>query len=303
MTAISTRTGFLGKSIVAIAACLLAGLSGCVTDEMTIEDAPEVATEQSALRLYVLDCGSLTLPDVSMFNVSLEEIGLEPGELAEMFVPCYLIDHPEGRLLWDLGLPLTVRSGDYGMEGAELTLESSVVEQLAELELSPGDIDYVAMSHLHFDHCGQANDFSSSHHLIQRAEYESAFADPPTFPIFQRDLYAGLEESETTVLDGEHDLFGDGKVVLKPAPGHTPGHQILFVDLAETGPIVLSGDLYHFPANRSLRRPPLFNVDAEMTLEAMEATEALLERTGATLWIEHDAALAATLDKLPAFYR
>ena len=78
---------------------------------------------------------------------------------------------------------------------------------------------------------------------------------------------------------------------------------MLFVDLAETGPVLLSGDLYHFPANRELRRPPHFNFDAEQTLATMETMEQFLADSGATLWIEHNAELAASLKKLPESYR
>ena len=85
-------------------------------------------------------------------------------------------------------------------------------------------------------------------------------------------------------VEGDHDVFGDGSVVIKPAPGHTPGHQILFVDLAATGPIVLGGDLYHFPETRELRRVPLFNTDEAQTLAAMDALDVFLAESGVELW-------------------
>jgi len=85
-------------------------------------------------------------------------------------------------------------------------------------------------------------------------------------------------------------------------PGHTPGHQVLLITLENTGPVLLSGDLYHTCANRSLRRAPTFNYDAQQTLESMEMIEQLLVATGATLWIEHDKALADTLKKAPQYY-
>ena len=91
-------------------------------------------------------------------------------------------------------------------------------------------------------------------------------------------------------------------MVIKSAPGHTPGHQVLFVDLVETGPIVLSGDLYHFPENRLLKRVPTFNFDDTQTLESMGLVEDFLITTGARLWIEHDIATNVLLDKSPAYY-
>jgi len=269
-------------------------LFGCAPEEK----APAgPATSEARLRLYVFDCGALEVDDVSMFDLTLEEAGT-----TELFVPCYLIDHPKGRLLWDLGLPLSVMTGEFALDEGSATLERSVEDQLTEIELTKGDIDFVALSHLHFDHCGQAPVFADRKQLIQRLEYEAAFAEPQTVPFYDRQWYEALENADRTLLDGEHDVFGDGRVVIKPAPGHTPGHQILFLELEETGPLVLSGDLYHYPANRSLRRPPKFNVDPAQTLVSMDATEAFLKETGATLWIEHDAKLAATLRKSPEFY-
>ena len=156
------------------------------------------------------------------------------------------------------------------------------------------------MSHLHYDHAGNANDFAASIWLVQRPEHEAAFGDPQGF--FDRTLYAALETSETLLIDGDHDVFGDGRVVIRSAPGHTPGHQVLFVDLAETGPLVLSGDLYHFPESRTLKRVPTFNFDEAETLASMDAVEDFLIESGARLWIEHDSAANALLDKAPAYY-
>ena len=97
-------------------------------------------------------------------------------------------------------------------------------------------------------------------------------------------------------------VFGDGRVRILSAPGHTPGHQVLFLDLADTGPLVLSGDLYHFRLSRAERRVPTFNVDREQTLASMERVEAFVEDVGATFWIEHDLALFQELDLAPAYY-
>ena len=108
----------------------------------------------------------------------------------------------------------------------------------------------------------------------------------------------GLEGLERVPLNGDHDVFGDGRVRILSLPGHTPGHQGLFVDLEHEGPVVLSGDLYHFRLSREERIVPTFNVDAEATLRSMDRLEAFLLEAGATLWIEHD--LARYTDGIPA---
>jgi glyoxylase-like metal-dependent hydrolase (beta-lactamase superfamily II) len=281
-------------TVLATSALLAVFVAACGSE--TNVPAPDVPVEieeaAAPLRLYVFDCGTLLVDDVGMFNLSEEEAGTH-----ELFVPCYLVEHPQGRLLWELGLPLGVITGEYTLPGGSMTLERSLEDQLADIGVEKSDIDWV-----HFDHCGQINEFADRPQLMQRAEFEAAMEDPPTVPFYEPEIYSALADYELTLVEGDHDVFGDGGVVLRLTPGHTPGHQILFVDLQDTGPLVLSGDLYHYPANRSLQRPPTFNVDAETTLASMKATEAFLEKTGATLWIEHDAALAATLNKAPAFY-
>ncbi len=62
-------------------------------------------------------------------------------------------------------------------------------------------------------------------------------------------------------------MFGDGTVVIKFTPGHTPGHQSLFLKLAKTGPVLLSGDLYHYPEEITYKRIPSFDSDKEQTAQ------------------------------------
>ena len=175
-------------------------------------------------------------------------------------------------------------------------------EQIAELDLTMSDFDYMSFSHFHFDHVGIANELEDAKLIIQKREYEAAFADTVTVPAFLPALYNNLQESEKIIIDGEYDVFGDGRVRLIPAPGHTPGHQVLYLDLSETGPIGLSGDLYHFRVSREYRRIPIFNVDSTQSLESMNRIEAFLEETGADLWIEHELAQFNQLKKPPQYH-
>jgi glyoxylase-like metal-dependent hydrolase (beta-lactamase superfamily II) len=251
------------------------------------------------LKLYVFDCGRLTFDDVASFGLTNDETPVR-----ELFVPCYLIRHARGTLFWDAGLPLdAVGKGTVELEaGVRMSYQRSILDQLRSLGVEPGTIDYVAFSHMHFDHTGAANAFKASKLLIQRTEHVAAFEHGADNPVFQPALYRDLGASATTLLNGDYDVFGDGSVMILSAPGHTPGHQVLFLDLHDTGPLVLSGDLYHFRASRTLRRTPVFNTDAAQTLASMDRIEGLLTERQATLWIEHDKALADGLRLAPAFY-
>ncbi len=256
--------------------------------------------EADGIKLYVFDCGRLRTNDVSMFGLSNDQTSVR-----ELFVPCYLIEHPtKGRLLWDAGLPpaLAGRGEQPLGEGMSQVYETSLVDQLAQMRLRPRDVDFVAFSHMHSDHVGSANAFTDSTLLIQEAEYDAAFRKPEENPFFEYEHYRELAQSTKTLLSGDHDVFGDGSVQLISAPGHTPGHQVLFLRLEELGPLVLSGDLYHFEASRQLRIVPGFNTDKAQTLESMDKIEDLITKTKATLWIEHNLAQAQTLKLAPAFY-
>jgi glyoxylase-like metal-dependent hydrolase (beta-lactamase superfamily II) len=123
-----------------------------------------------------------------------------------------------------------------------------------------------------------------------------------TLPGAVPELYAGLLNLRRITIDGDHDVFGDGSVVILSAPGHTPGHQVLSVKLESYGLVVLSGDLYHFALSREQRRVPGFNADRDATLESMQRVEAYLEENGAELWIEHELARFEQLQKSPAYY-
>jgi glyoxylase-like metal-dependent hydrolase (beta-lactamase superfamily II) len=116
-------------------------------------------------------------------------------------------------------------------------------------------------------------------------------------------LYAALKDSRVTLVEAdEHDVFDDGTVIIKAAPGHSPGHQVLYVKLARTGGVVLSGDLYHYPQERTMNRLPTFEVSEEQTRESRRRLEAFLQRTGAQLWIQHDLPAHRRLRLAPAFY-
>ena len=97
-------------------------------------------------------------------------------------------------------------------------------------------------------------------------------------------------------------MFGDGTVVIKTAPGHTPGHQMLFLKLAKFGPVLLAGDLYHLPEEKTLDRVPTFDFDGAMTRVTRKKVDAFVKQTGAKMWIQHDPATNAPLKKAPQFY-
>lgn len=280
----------IGRSLILLFISLV--FSGCQFDDST-----ETETK-SSLKLYVFDCGMLRFDSIESFSVSDDETNIR-----DFIVPCYVVEHENGRLLWDGGLPSKTADVD-GWQGKGMLsrLDRTFSEQLPEIGLDMSSFDYAAYSHLHFDHVGVANEVVGAKLIIQQEEYDAAFAEEVTVPGFDPSLYSNLKDAERILIDGDHDVFGDGRVRVISAPGHTPGHQVLFIDLENSGPVVLSGDLYHLAISRQDKRVPIFNFDKAMTLASMDHVEALVEETGATFWIEHELALFEQLNKAPAYY-
>ncbi|MDA8555235.1 N-acyl homoserine lactonase family protein, partial [Luminiphilus sp.] len=284
------------------------GLIACQQQSDTAGNtgSAEVAASADAAgpKLYVFDCGRIRLASVEAFN--LKETDTDVRELS---APCYVVDHPKGQLLWDAGLPSVLAQTDGWVtreDGVANWLEETLASQMARMSLGfdMSSLEYVAFSHIHWDHVGASNDVASGTWLVQQGDYDAAHAEGNlSVPAVQAELLVGIKERPTQVLNGDHDVFGDGTVRIIAAEGHTPGHQVLFVDLAETGPVVLSGDLYHFQFSRANRVVPLFNVDAERTLQSMDKVEALVAETGAGFWLQHDASLFDLQQKAPAVYK
>ena len=257
------------------------------------------APPPKSLRLYVFDCGSLNIPDTTPYRFRKEELAT-----TMMSVACFLVVHPKGTLMWDTG---AVPDSSFKPDGGPAMLRYAtstkpLTARLAEVGYAPADIKYLALSHFHWDHVGNANLFAGATWLVPRVERDMMFTDPPS-PRTEPANFSALRNSKTVfITKDEYDVFGDKTVIIKSAPGHSPGHQVLFLKLAKTGPVVLSGDLYHYPEERKLNKVPITEFNADQTIASRTAIEAFLKKTGAQLWIQHDYTANARLRKAPAFY-
>ena len=252
-----------------------------------------------SLRLYIFDCGTIHTTNTDSYSLKKEEVAT-----TEMAIPCILVVHPKGAMMWDNGdIPDSAFPPGGGPATAGVVTQARpLLPQLAEVGYTPADIMYLAMSHYHGDHVANANYFAGSTWLVRKVERDRMFSDNP-IPRSDPANYSQLKNSKTIIIDkDEYDVFGDGTVILKSTPGHTPGHQSLFLKLAKTGPIVLSGDLYHYPEERTLNRLPVSEFDKAQTAASRADLDIFLKKTGAQLWIQHDFMGNAKLKKAPAFY-
>jgi N-acyl homoserine lactone hydrolase len=250
--------------------------------------------------LYVFDCGSVDVADISLFSP-----GVDVGKKKTLTNSCYLIVHPKGSLMWDTGFGddlAALPDGKKVSEQFHVRMKKPLAAQLKDAGFAPDAVNYMGLSHMHFDHIGNVGLFPKATLLMQKEEYESAFgADAAKYGNDQKN-YPTLAANPNQQLTGDHDVFGDGSVVIKRAPGHTPGHQALFVKLRKSGNILLSGDMAHFTKNWEKRRVPSFNFDKDSSVKTMDQMAVFMKANKATLWIQHDLEQNAHLRRAPRFY-
>lgn len=260
---------------------------------------PAAHAADNGIKLYIFDNGQINGLDPALFNFKPEEV-----QETDFVVTSNLIVHPDGILLWEAGavpdheLPA---DGSVYNEGASV-VSKSLTSQLAEIGYTRDDIDFFAMSHLHSDHNGNANEFAGARWIVQKADRDMMFAGAPV-RIMDASQFSELEHADTILLDNEdYDVFGDGSVRIISAPGHTPGHQVLLVNLDDYGPVLLAGDLYHYPEEITTGRFPTFEFDPSTSAISRQKVQTLLQETGAEMWIGHDKTTHAKLKFAPAFY-
>lgn len=263
------------------ACCLLCALA-----------APARAADVTLARL---DCGNAQAPvSVAAFS----DTYAYPDMKLQLTFSCYLIRHGDQYLLWDTGQP---------NDGSPMAPKASLVDQLAKEGITPSDIDFVGISHYHNDHTGQLASFTDATLVIGQGDWDSVSGDAPPDGVPQEDYDRRRAPfAHWTTGDGEvrtltrpqHDVFGDGSVVMVSLPGHTPGHHGLLVKLAGMGNVLLTGDVTHFHENYATDGVPNWNTDRADSLASLDRFRKIADNLDATVVIQHDP---RDIDKLPAF--
>jgi N-acyl homoserine lactone hydrolase len=249
------------------------------------------------LRLYALDCGHAEFKDFS----AASDTGAHDGRPAVLADPCFLVRHPKGWLLWDAGLPQQLPAALQGAAGFRVWHERGLLEQLASIGLKRADVGYLAFSHLHFDHVGQAALFDRATWILQRAEV--AWAEQAPSPVSMvPELFSAYKRAQVRWIDGDADVFGDGSVRILKAPGHTPGSSVLLLRLPRHGAVMLSGDLYLTLEGRLEHQVPAVNASRADTLASMQRIEQIAQRLHARLVIQHAPEDFERLPRPPAYW-
>lgn len=240
-----------------------------------------------------LDCGKIRIKNFDKFFS--DKPGLYAAEPRDVTDSCYLIRHGDRMMLWDTGLSADLKGGTFDTGESVMSLDSTLAEQLAQAGIKPEDVDVIGLSHHHADHTGQAALFPNARLIVGAGDFEEAKAPPPQggpSPIAPW-LKDGAKVTKATT---DVDIFGDGSVVAIHLPGHTPDHMSLLVRL-KSGPVLLTGDLYHSTEARAKRGVPPFNSSREQTLASMDLFERMARDYGAKVVIQHEP---RDIGKLPA---
>jgi N-acyl homoserine lactone hydrolase len=256
---------------------------------------PPPAAPPAQISLWRLDCGEFV---INQYGAFFSDTFQYPSGPKNIVGSCYLIRHGDRYMLWDTGLTDALIGRDFSNAAQTLRLRRGLVDQLGQIQVRPEQIELIGISHWHFDHTGQARHFPQARLLMGRGDVELLRRTPPVDEDSVRALAPWLTgTSPLEPLDGDRDVFGDGRVVMLDMPGHTPGHYSLLVRLA-SGPVLLSGDLYHFTEQVENRGVPPFNHDRADTLASMDRYDRIARNLGARTIIQHEP---ADIAKLPAF--
>ena len=247
------------------------------------------------MKIYALTCGWIK----SALGNFLEG---ERGAI-RVPVPCFLVDHPKGKVLFDTGMHVETQHDPHGRLGfiadhytVEFQPGEEVGARLKAVGTDPAEIRWLVQSHLHFDHCGGNAQIPNATVVIQRREWEAG-RDPD---MRQRMTYDPRDFDlghDVRVVDGEFDLFGDGRVVCVPTYGHTPGHQSLLLR-SDAGNLVMTADACYL--RRTLEQfhlPPMAFDPEEMRASLRRL--AALGRAGARVVFGHDPDDWATVPQAP----
>jgi N-acyl homoserine lactone hydrolase len=263
--------------------------------------ASAASAQAADLELWRLDCGRIEVRDLSLFSDTFDYA----GQSRELTDSCYLIRHDSDYMLWDAGLPTALLGAKLDPKAAMApTLAEDLPTQLARIGVKPAQISRLGISHNHFDHVGQATSFAGATLMIGAADLAQFKADPLPFGVDPSLVKPWLAAgAKVDPIKGDRDVFGDGTVTILSTPGHTPGETSLLVRLAETGPVLLSGDVVHFEDQFAHRGVPGFNDDRAKSLASMDRLTGIAKSLHAILVVQHDASDVKLLPAFPASAR
>ena len=247
------------------------------------------------MKMHVLSGGRLRV------RKAMYDANAVRGETLDVPVSCVLLRHREGNVLFDTGChPGVAENAEAHWGGLAKIMTpvmhpgDNVITALGGIGLSCDDIDVVICSHLHADHCGCNTFFKRASFVMHAKEVAAARAPDAEAAGYLASQWE--KAAPIDMLDGERDLFGDGRIVLIPLPGHTPGTTGALAALDKSGTFLLASDTVSLRSTLDTGIIPRNTWNAE-TLEKSLAEVRRIEARGATVLCGHDAAQYASLRK------
>ena len=265
------------------------------------------AAQAQDIRLYAFSSGALTIGRGILQNLA----PVDPP--IQIPVGFFVVRHPRGNVLFDTGNnDKLITDPNYWAEGLRslkpaMTPDVAIDVQLKKIGMSPDDIRYVVVSHLHLDNGGNVSRFPKSTLVVQRDEVNNAFwPKAGTGGPYVLGDFIGLRDGKQRMiqLDGDMDLFGDGTVVVKRWVAHTPGSQMMTVRLKNTGLAILTGDNVYFRENVEKNLPPNIVLAYYPTgfYTAYEWIRQQMASQKADFFTAHDPDAFKAMKKAPAYY-
>lgn len=238
------------------------------------------------MKLHMLDAGSLRMRK-SIY------LPAEKTDMIDLPVSCALLRHAKANVLFDTGCHPSVPEDPQGRWGGLAKMMTplmppgvNVLSSLKAIGVEPDDVDIVICSHLHPDHCGCNQFFKKAQFFIHARELQAARAEDAANTGYLAQEWD--HDLPTTVLDKPHDLFGNGRAVILPLPGHTPGTMGLRIELANCGSLLLASDAVSLLDNLEQDSVPRNTWDADLYLQSF-AEIRRMQADGTTVICGHDA--------------
>ena len=255
----------------------------------TLKEGNDVPPKNSsAMKMYAFHCGG-----EKTIRAVYDPFDANCAEAIQVPYFFYLIRHPEGDVLFDNGAhPALIdharsRLGD-AADLFEITMSpgEDVVSRLHTLGIEGEGISHVVQSHLHYDHAGGLEFLTEATVYVQKEELPFAYWPP----VYQKDIYVRQDFDDVKkwkALTGDYDLFNDGRLLIFPTPGHTPGHQSLLVRL-DSQAFILVGDAAYDKEKMQHRCLPGVLWSPDAIIASWERIEDMQRRYGAELILTHD---------------
>lgn len=270
-----------------------AGVLACTVLSASAQAPP------AGMKMYVFSSGSLTIAKSAL------QSGATSNQI-QVPVGFFVVMHPKGNFLFDTGNndKLITDPSYWGPMAQALqvvrTPDVAIDTQLKKIGLTPNDIKYVAVGHMHLDHGGNVCKFPNATFLVQKDEMKNAAWPeagtagpyiPGDVSCLRNDIGQALPNKfKMEQLEGDLDVFGDQSVMIKRWPGHTPGSQMAVVRLPKTGTVVLTSDNVYFSENVTKNLLPDISLAYYPTgiLNAYEFIRVLQGRENAGFMTAHD---------------